>query len=192
MSELPSWYPDPKEQKPAPASLLRVQAFVNTLDPDTEVDLLDAESASGWLADAGLVDPGVPVTEADLELARGVRESLRCMLDPDGDGADGHGERLEPLRTLTAAHLARLAIGDDGVVALESADRGSLGCGLFDLLLIVRQAQEDGTWSRLKLCGNPECAWAFYDRSRNQQGNWCDMAVCGNRLKNREFRARRR
>jgi predicted RNA-binding Zn ribbon-like protein len=44
----------------------------------------------------------------------------------------------------------------------------------------------------LKVCANSECQWAFYDRSRNQQGNWCDMAVCGNRLKNRQLRARRR
>ncbi|MBV9917386.1 MAG: CGNR zinc finger domain-containing protein [Solirubrobacterales bacterium] len=29
-------------------------------------------------------------------------------------------------------------------------------------------------------------------RSRNQQGHWCDMAVCGNRIKNRKLRARRR
>ena len=33
---------------------------------------------------------------------------------------------------------------------------------------------------------------AFYDRSRNHGGTWCDMASCGNKLKNREFRARRR
>ena len=41
------------------------------------------------------------------------------------------------------------------------------------------------------MCGNSECRWAFYDRSRNQQGLWCEMAVCGNRLKNRAFRARK-
>ena len=66
-----------------------------------------------------------------------------------------------------------------------SADDGLLG-----LLLTVRDAQADGSWSRLKLCANPDCGWAFYDRSRNQQGAWCSMATCGNRLKNRRFRAR--
>ena len=68
--------------------------------------------------------------------------------------------------------------------------RGDLLPGLFGLLLVIRQAQQDGTWWRLKVCGNPDCEWAFYDRSRNQQGNWCDMAVCGNRIKNRQLRAR--
>jgi predicted RNA-binding Zn ribbon-like protein len=79
-----------------------------------------------------------------------------------------------------------------GVLELENARGEDLGDALFELLLVIRRAQEDGTWSRLKVCANPDCQWAFYDRSRNQQGNWCDMAVCGNRLKNRQLRARRR
>ena len=68
----------------------------------------------------------------------------------------------------------------------------NVGDGLFQLLLTIRAAQVEGTWPRLKVCSNPDCAWVFYDRSRNQQGNWCNMAVCGNRMKNRELRARRR
>ena len=63
--------------------------------------------------------------------------------------------------------------------------------GLLRLLLIIRDAQADGSWERLKLCGNPDCLWAFYDRSHSRRGAWCDMASCGNRLKNRNFRARR-
>jgi predicted RNA-binding Zn ribbon-like protein len=57
---------------------------------------------------------------------------------------------------------------------------------------IIRHAEEEGSWSRLRACANPDCRWVFYDRSRKQQGHWCDMAVCGNRLKNRTLRARRR
>jgi predicted RNA-binding Zn ribbon-like protein len=63
--------------------------------------------------------------------------------------------------------------------------------GLLGLLLSIRDAQADGSWDRLKLCGNPDCRWAFYDRSHSRRGSWCDMASCGNRLKNRNLRARR-
>ena len=63
---------------------------------------------------------------------------------------------------------------------------------LFELLLIMRAAQEQDTFSRLRVCANDECRWAFYDRSKNRQGHWCNMALCGNRLKNRDLRARRR
>jgi hypothetical protein len=58
------------------------------------------------------------------------------------------------------------------------------------LQTVSRDAQRDGTWTRLKACANDECQWAFYDRSRNHGGAWCEMAACGNKLKNRAFRAR--
>lgn len=34
---------------------------------------------------------------------------------------------------------------------------------------------------RLKICGN--CGWLFLDKSKNRSRMWCDMAVCGNRVK---------
>ncbi|HBF28133.1 CGNR zinc finger domain-containing protein [Rhizobium sp.] len=34
---------------------------------------------------------------------------------------------------------------------------------------------------RLKICGN--CGWLFLDKSKNRSRTWCDMAVCGNRVK---------
>ena len=61
-----------------------------------------------------------------------------------------------------------------------------------DLLLVIRDAQHDGSWQRLKACGNPDCRWAFYDRSHSRAGAWCDMATCGNRIKNRRLRQRQR
>ncbi len=172
MSSLPSWYPQADtESKPAPMPLLLVQAFVNTLDLDHGIDLLDGK----WFKQAGLAVPD------DLELAREMRESLRDVLS--GRHAD-----LAPLRDVAARGGVQLDVSAGGELALAR----SAGDGLFDLLLIIRGAQQDGTWERLEVCANDECRWAFYDRSKNRQGQWCDMAACGNRLKNREFRARRR
>lgn len=187
MSGLPAWYPG-DERKPAPMPLLRVQGFVNTRDLEEASDrLADAPSARDWLIDAGLLDREARLDESDLELAREVREALRSLLDADGTLGD-----LKPLRELAAERRARLTVAADGAVGLENAGHGQLRDGLFELLLIIHGAQEDGSWSRLKVCANPECRWAFFDRSRNQQGSWCSMASCGNRLKNRELRARRR
>ena len=201
MADLPTWYPDPDEAKPAPMPLLRVQAFLNTVDLEQDVDrLADPDSSRDWLIDAGLVGPNRAVSAAELATAREVRDCLRSLLeavggDDGGGGGDGVGvqaEDLDALRSLAAAHSARLTVADGGALAIECARADTLGDGLFELLLIIRGAQEDGSWSRLKMCANPDCQWVFYDRSRNQQGNWCDMAVCGNRLKNRQLRARRR
>jgi predicted RNA-binding Zn ribbon-like protein len=192
MSDLPPWYPG-TESKPAPMPLLRVQAFLNTIDVEDEVDLLaEPAPARDWLIEAGMLAPGSEVTDADLELAREVRECLRSLLAEDGGAPEKAAEDLAALRRLAAEHSVRLTVGNGGILGLGGGLAQNVGDGLFDLLLIIRSAQEDGTWSRLKVCANPDCAWVFYDRSRNQQGNWCNMAVCGNRIKNRELRARRR
>jgi predicted RNA-binding Zn ribbon-like protein len=96
---------------------------------------------------------------------------------------------LATLQTVADGGTARADLRDDGAVRL-SAHGDSARDRLVELLLIIRDAQRDGTWARLKACANDECQWAFYDRSRNHGGAWCEMAACGNKLKNRAFRAR--
>ena len=60
-----------------------------------------------------------------------------------------------------------------------------------DSLVPVALAMGDGSWERVKACRDEGCEWAFYDRSRNRSGVWCDMAVCGNRTKVRAYRERK-
>ncbi len=56
----------------------------------------------------------------------------------------------------------------------------------------VLLAQRDGRWERLKVCRNPACPCAFYDRSRNNSRVWHDVHTCGNVANLRASRARRR
>lgn len=39
--------------------------------------------------------------------------------------------------------------------------------------------------SHLRMCAAEDCAWLFLDRTKNQRRRWCDMKVCGNRVKAR-------
>ena len=193
MTSVPSWYPDGVETKPAPEPLLRVQALLNTEDWDLQTDRLDdRESARAWFESAGLLAPGTGLRPAELAFARALRESVRALLASHASDEPAAASELEPLRELTRTHQPRLDLDERGHLVLDNPKHAGLRDGLFDLVLIIRTAQEDGTWGRLKACANDDCGWVFYDRSRNQQGNWCDMAVCGNRLKNRRLRARQR
>jgi predicted RNA-binding Zn ribbon-like protein len=196
---LPSWASH-LEHKLAPPPLLLVQAFVNTLDLDLPTDVLGrADDARAWLADAGLRDLGSsrpgqadPDFAADLRLARDVRGSLRAMIAHNTDGRPLIDAELRPLGQVTTQAKPRLEVTADGEVRLGTRTPAQrLADGLAGLLLTIRDAQADGSWDRLKLCGNPDCRWAFYDRSHSRRGAWCQMASCGNKLKNRNLRARR-
>jgi predicted RNA-binding Zn ribbon-like protein len=185
---LPAWAPA-IEDKPAPEPLLLVQSFVNTVDRDLGTDeLADPDTARAWLVLAGLIPDGIVLSAADLTLAREVRESIRALIgrDPLTPG------QLRPLNALLEQAQPPLDITNDGQVRLCAGPADKLADGLVRLLLIIRDAQTDGTWDRLRLCANPGCRWAFYDRSHSRRGQWCDMTTCGNRIKNRNLRARQR
>jgi len=193
---LPSWASH-VEDKLAPMPLLLVQAFVDTRDEDLGTDIFaQPDQARAWLADAGLrvphpdrPDPGFA---EDLRLAREVRESIQALIGRTTGPEPLTADDLAPLEKVLGQAQPRLDVTADGQVRLGPAlPARALADGLLGLLLIVRDAQGDGTWDRLKLCGNPDCRWAFYDRSHSRRGAWCDMATCGNRLKNRNLRARR-
>jgi predicted RNA-binding Zn ribbon-like protein len=43
---------------------------------------------------------------------------------------------------------------------------------------------------RLRGCASETCQWLFLDTSKNHTRRWCDMKICGNRMKARRFQAR--
>jgi predicted RNA-binding Zn ribbon-like protein len=176
--------------QPPPPELKPLIDFVNTLDIERGTDELATPTGlSEWMGAYGLLhDAGPPARETDLKAAVELREALRAlMLANNGHQADhGAGARLER----AARH------GDLGVHFTEGGSmellpgKGGIAGGLAELLVPVAQAIADGSWQRIKACRAPSCHWAFYDRSRNHSGVWCDMAVCGNRTKVRTYRQR--
>jgi predicted RNA-binding Zn ribbon-like protein len=42
----------------------------------------------------------------------------------------------------------------------------------------------------VRACGAPTCRWLFLDTSKNHTRRWCNMKICGNRMKARRFQAR--
>lgn len=177
----------------APGELEKVRAFINTLNIEEGTDLIgDADGLKKWLREAGLAARGTQVDGDDVAAAIRLREALRSsVLTNNGAEPDPSAARVMD----DAARAAKLFIGfsagsggpEVAVKPEESGVQGALG----QLLSIVAESMRNGGWERLKACESDECHWAFYDHARNHSGRWCEMAVCGNRMKARAYRARK-
>ncbi len=175
--------------KEAPGDLALVRAFVNSLDLDDGVDHLAlVDGCTAWLVEHGLpaegIDAGVCARLAE------VREALRELLLANNDGHPPDPGALDALRRAAERAPLSLQVDQDGKMALRPVATGP-GEALGRLLAITYEAVASGQWSRLKVCRNDSCRWAFYDNSRNHSAHWCSMAVCGNRSKVQGYRQRK-
>jgi predicted RNA-binding Zn ribbon-like protein len=57
------------------------------------------------------------------------------------------------------------------------------------LSLSTARLLTSGDMNRLRACEKPDCRWLFLDTSKNHTRRWCDMKICGNRMKARRFKA---
>jgi predicted RNA-binding Zn ribbon-like protein len=177
------------KERPAPGDLELVRAFVNTRDIEDDREYLgDAGLLHEWLVGHGLLAPDEAAGEADLRRAQRLREALRGVL------LANNGEPLDPSAAAeldAAARQSRLGAHFDAEAhGVLWPDAHGVDGALGRLLAIVYAAMADGSWARLKACRNPECRWIFYDATKNRSGAWCEMGLCGNRMKARTYRAR--
>lgn len=182
--------PQDSLHRAAPGELELIREFVNTFDlEDGEERLASAGALAAWLDEHGL-DADPRPGEDDLARAIRMREALRGLLVANNEGSDPADAAAE-LRAEAARAAVRLDVDGAGRVSTAPSSGGVDGLAA-RLLGIVARSQAEGTWARLKACPAEDCAWAFYDESRNSSRTWCSMGVCGNRAKTRRYRSRRR
>lgn len=49
-----------------------------------------------------------------------------------------------------------------------------------------------GDTSRIRICSNNNCRWIFYDDTKSRRQRYCDDKLCGNLMKVRRFRAKKK
>jgi predicted RNA-binding Zn ribbon-like protein len=189
----------PSGRTPAPGRLGLVQAFANSfwdLDTGGADAWSDAAAYARWLDARGF--DGREASEADRARAIALREALRRMALAHHDAPDAAPAAAD-LAILDAAALrapVHLRFGSTPSAPGTMPSHVPAGDGpdaaLALVLGVVAEAMAEGRWSRMKACPGPHCGWLFYDGSRNRSRQWCSMQICGNRVKGREFRARRR
>jgi predicted RNA-binding Zn ribbon-like protein len=181
--------PEPGDRTPAPGPLRLVQRFVNTVDLEGGPELIpDAAALGAWLRSEGLLAAGARVTAADHRRALALREAIRELAAAHAghDHDPRAGEVVDAAARRAGLHPV---LGE--TTRLEPAAQG-VDAALGRIVAAIHAAVAEGTWPRLKACERHACRWAFYDRSKNGSGQWCSMAVCGSREKNRRAYRRRR
>jgi predicted RNA-binding Zn ribbon-like protein len=176
---------------PTTEGLEAVRQFVNTVHHEQGAveERLDSPAAlEQFLAEHDL--GRVPVKPADLRRALEVREALRNVMGAN-NGEPLNRNALDLLNKTAVRAKVVAAFDDNASWRIEPTSNG-VDQALGQMLATVFRSMSDGSWRRMKACGNPDCRWAFYDASKNRSGRWCEMASCGNRMKARAFRERAR
>jgi predicted RNA-binding Zn ribbon-like protein len=172
----------------APGRLELVRGFVNSIDLEQGLDPLTApDHLAEWCQGAGVCRD---TREVDLDELRRFREALRDVLETHAGNGD-EAAAWQALEPFAGAARYRLRITGERRPALQPEGSGA-GAVIAELFAIVYDAIGAGTWRRLKACRKHSCRYAFYDRSKNGSGAWCDMSVCGNRVKAQRRRQRQK
>lgn len=176
---------------PPPNELELLVEFVNTTDLEAERDRIGTPALLGaWLTDHGALERGVPVSAASHARALDLREGLRALGRQNNEEL-AEPERLRALEAATAELPLTASLGPASEWQLHPRGGGA-DAFLASIVAATLHAMADGSWSRVKACQNDTCGWLFVDGSRNRSRTWCDMAVCGSRMKSRAYRARQR
>ena len=175
-----------------PSDLWLLQSFLDSIDMETAGDDLESlPRFRRWLSAHDRVSAAKAATAADLEVARELRRGLRSVLNAHAVGTSVAVADAAALDQLARRVPLAVGVALDGTPVLRPGAGGGAGV-LGEVLVAAVTAAVDGRWARLRLCANDECSVVFYDQSRNASRRWCDMGVCGNRMKLRAYRARHR
>jgi predicted RNA-binding Zn ribbon-like protein len=146
-----------------------------------------------WLAGCGIDagQPSGPAADALLRDAKVLRAAARDLITRRMEGEQGDPALLN--RYLAAVGSTPALVWDEvqpHLVRQGGAPSPARALGV--LAEAVATLLAEGDFTLVRQCEHPECVLWFYDRTKSHRRRWCSMALCGNRHKAAQFRARNR
>lgn len=172
-----------------PRELLR--GFADLLAWSRQAGALTAQQAAHLLR----VAARRPVaTRATLHRALELREALFRIFSAAAAGRPASPADMTLFNTAAANAFRNLRVGRTrrGFAWEWKDDRAALDRMLWPVLRAAAELLTSRDLGRVRECAADTCGWLFLDRSKNGSRRWCNMKVCGNRAKVREFYRRRR
>jgi predicted RNA-binding Zn ribbon-like protein len=143
-----------------------------------------------WYAEAGVAGTPVPVTGADLDRARVVREAIyRSATAVIGGGAPA--ARDEEIINTAAAAAPPVPRLQAGAVTLAAAGPDPAASALSAVARDAADLLGGPRAARLRECASPECGLLFLDVSRPGRRRWCSSSACGGKARAAAYRQRR-
>jgi predicted RNA-binding Zn ribbon-like protein len=129
-----------------------------------------------------------------LQCCQQLREALAEIFYARLDGRSPSASLLKTLeRYSKASRLQQHLRWKDSHLEWEwSATESDAKLPLWAVSMSALDLMTSEVVDRVRACGNPECRWLFLDTSKNHTRRWCEMKLCGNRMKARRFKAQRR
>jgi predicted RNA-binding Zn ribbon-like protein len=132
------------------------------------------------------------VCDQVLQQARAFREHLAAVTYALVDGLKIPEASLAALdASFKHAATHRRLVREDTLLTWRWSD---LACDLTSPLWLIAQAAADLLFSQsasqIRSCAAETCRWLFLDTSKNHTRRWCNMKICGNRMKARRFNSR--
>jgi predicted RNA-binding Zn ribbon-like protein len=184
--------------------------FVNTLDErpraaprellNTYADLVN------WGVQAGAIQPAEgerllraaakhsKAASAALRAATDVREAMFEMFASAARGQEPARHAVAGFNEALSRAMCHLSVAtrDGGFQWTWRNGDESLERAFWPAVRSAADLLTSADLPRLRVCAAETCDWVFLDRTKNATRRWCDMAVCGNRAKVREYYRRHR
>jgi predicted RNA-binding Zn ribbon-like protein len=152
-----------------------------------------SDAVLDWLQRCG-IDAGVSSASMADDLrdeAKALRATARDLITSRTRGE--HGDPALLNRYLAAMVSMPVLVWDASqphLVRQGEAPSPSRALGM--LAESVATLLAEGDFTLVRQCEHAECILWFYDRTKSHRRRWCSMALCGNRHKAAQFRARNR
>lgn len=129
-----------------------------------------------------------------LEQVRYLREALADLIYAGLDGRNASSASMRFLEKFFQEARAQTRLVREGS-RLRWDWAGAEAKPEFPLWALTRAASRltlSENVALVRACANPACRWLFLDTSKNHTRRWCDMKLCGNRMKARRFKVAHR
>jgi predicted RNA-binding Zn ribbon-like protein len=160
-------------------------SFADLLRFSTECGIIKPRQAQRISATASAAQAGKV-----LDAARRLRESAAVIFYALVDDATPDKDAIEKLDQLMHTAMANRALQwKPSRVELAWINNTDPSVPVWMLTQLTTDLLTSSDVKSLRACADPACRWLFLDTSRNHTRRWCDMKICGNRMKVRRFKA---